>query len=79
MNNLQVPPFCGTQIRSLAECESERNAASEDESPQDRAVRLILASGSDTETMVKFAYLMGRFESAALNFNDVLENVRERR
>jgi len=79
MNSLQVPPYCGSQLRSLAEVESETNAASEDESPQDRAVRLILASGSDTETMVRFAYLMGRFESAALNFDDVLENVRERR
>ena len=78
MNSLQVPPYCGSQLRSLAEVESERQSR-EDESPQDRAVRLILASGSDTETMIRFAYIMGRFESAALNFNDVLENVRERR
>jgi len=67
--NQQAQPHCPAQITSLAEAES----------PQDRAVRLILASGSDTETMVKFAYLMGRFESAALNFDDVLETVRERR
>ena len=79
MNQLQVPPYCGSQLRSLAEVESEIQAIAEDESPQDRAVRLILASGSDTETMIKFAYLMGRFESAALNFDDVLESVRERR
>jgi len=65
----QTQPHCPAQVTSLAEAES----------PQDRAVRLILASGSDTETMIKFAYLMGRFESAALRFDDVLENVRERR
>ena len=68
MNQLEQP-VCNAQVTSLAEAES----------PQDRAVRLILASGSDTETMVRFAYIMGRFESAAMNFDDVLDGVRERR
>jgi len=68
MNQLEQP-VCNAQATSLTEAES----------PQDRAVRLILASGSDTETMVRFAYIMGRFESAAMNFDDMLESVRERR
>jgi len=69
MSNQLEQPVYSAQALTLAEAES----------PQDRAVRLILASGSDTETMIRFAYLMGRFESAALRFDDVLENVRERR
>ena len=69
MNHQAQQPICPSQVTSLAEAES----------PQDRAVRLILANGKDVETMVRFAYIMGRFESAAMNFDDVLENVRERR